>query len=332
MPSEGWPTPGAPADAPAARAYRDGHVVAEAFALDDVPALLADGALVWADATGRPDAVRRLGRELGLSEHVLEDVVGRHERPRADHHDGYVFVNAYATRYAPGTGVEVREVSAVVMPRLLLTVGAASVDLPQVVSRWEEDGEMRRHGGAGLLHGLLDVLVDEHYATAQAIDEEVDAVEDLLFDDRSQREVQERTYLLRKALVQLRRAVLPMRDVAGSLLHRDSDLVDDRIRPHYLDLYDHTLRAGEWVDSLRDLVTTMFETTLSLADHRLNVVIKKLTGWAAIIAVPTLITGFFGQNVEFPGEGAWSGLALSVASIAATAGVLYALFRRNDWI
>ena len=72
----------------------------------------------------------------------------------------------------------------------------------------------------------------------------------------------------------------------------------------YQDLYDHVLRATEWADSLRDLVTTIFETNLSLADARLNQVVKKLSAWAAIIAVPTAVTGFYGQNVPYPGFGA----------------------------
>lgn len=80
------------------------------------------------------------------------------------------------------------------------------------------------------------------------------------------------------------------------------------------------------------MVTAVFETNLTLQDHRLNIVIRKLTSWAAIIAVPTLVTGFFGQNVEFPGEGAWSGLGLSAAVIGVTSTVLYRAFKHRDWI
>jgi magnesium transporter len=100
----------------------------------------------------------------------------------------------------------------------------------------------------------------------------------------------------------------------------------------YADLYDHVLRVTEWTESLRDMVTTVFETNLSLQDARLNTVMKKLTGWAAIIAVPTAVTGWFGQNVAYPGFGKVSGLVASTVVIVGLATVLYMLFRRRNWI
>ena len=96
--------------------------------------------------------------------------------------------------------------------------------------------------------------------------------------------------------------------------------------------FDHVLRAAEWTESLRDLVTSAFETNLSLTDARLNTIMKKLAGWAAIIAVPTAITGWFGQNIPYPGFSEPLGLWLSVALIVVGVGVLYALFRARDWI
>ena len=100
----------------------------------------------------------------------------------------------------------------------------------------------------------------------------------------------------------------------------------------YADLYDHVLRASEWTESLRDMITTVFETNLSLQDARLNTVMKKLTGWAAIIAVPTAVTGWFGQNIAYPGFGERSGLIASTIVITALAGTLYVAFRRRGWI
>jgi magnesium transporter len=104
------------------------------------------------------------------------------------------------------------------------------------------------------------------------------------------------------------------------------------LAPYYEDLYDHVLRAAEWTESLRDMITSIFETNLSLSDARMNQVMKKLTSWAAIIAVPTAITGYFGQNVPYPGFSHESGFYLSIASILLVAGGLYVLFKRKDWL
>jgi len=91
-------------------------------------------------------------------------------------------------------------------------------------------------------------------------------------------------------------------------------------------------RAAEWTESLRDMISSIFETNLSLADSRLNSIMKKLTSWAAIIAVPTAITGFYGQNVPYPGFGAHWGFWVSSIVIIVIGGGLYAVFRRKDWI
>ncbi|MGH3672062.1 MAG: magnesium transporter CorA family protein, partial [Pseudonocardiaceae bacterium] len=179
----------------------------------------------------------------------------------------------------------------------------------------------------------LDYVVDGHFAAVQTLDEEIETLEDLLFDDkRSDLSVQRRSFELRKSLVRLRRVVLPMREVVNSLLRRDLHGFDEAMTPYYQDVYDHVLRATEWTESLRDLVTTILETNLTIQGNRLNVITKKVTSWAAIIAVPTAITGFYGQNVPYPGFSHESGFYASTIIIVVLSVGLYVLFRRRDWL
>src|SRR5229473_2831168 len=146
------------------------------------------------------------------------------------------------------------------------------------------------------------------------------------------KELQRRTFALRKSLVVLRRVVLPMREVLNSLLRRDLHVVDGEILPYFQDIYDHVLRATEWTESLRDLVTTILETNLTLRGNRLNVIMKQVTSWAAIIAVPTAVTGFYGQNVPYPGFGHESGLWSSIGIMVGLSLLLFIQFRRRDWL
>jgi magnesium transporter len=184
-----------------------------------------------------------------------------------------------------------------------------------------------------LLWGLLDVVVDGHFAAVQQLDEAMEGLEDLLFDERPHgAEVQRRSFELRKSLVVLRRVVLPMREVVNTLLRRDLGLVDEAIGPYFQDVYDHVLRATEWTESLRDLVSTILETNLSIQGNRLNTITKKVTSWAAIIAVPTAVTGFYGMNVPYPGFGRHSGAVTSTVLIVILSGGLYLLFKRLDWL
>ncbi|GGN03352.1 magnesium transporter [Terrabacter tumescens] len=334
--------------------WEHGKVVDEAFGLDEVSELLErDGSLIWVDLC-EPDhaGLRALADELGLDPHAVEDAVSAGERPKATRHANHTFLTVYATRLVPSddpsvsaadpeaSGRESRlrtsRISAFVLPRGVITVrGDDDVDMGQVLERWNDDPELLQLGVGALVHGLLDAVVDGHFDSIQQLDDAIEGLEDLLFDERGQvHTVQVRTYRLRKELVELRRVVLPMRDVVNAVLRHRGEL-DQRhtaLDGFYDDLYDHVLRAAEWTESLRDMVTTIFETNLSLQDARLNTVMKKLTGWAAIIAVPTAVTGWFGQNVPYPGFGRPWGVLFSAAVIAAVAVTLYGVFRRKGWI
>jgi magnesium transporter len=207
-------------------------------------------------------------------------------------------------------------------------------DMEPVVSRWDDNADLLKYGVGALVHGLLDVIVDSHFEAVQTLDDEMEGLEDELFDDRLiSGQVQRRTYDIRKDLVQLRRVILPMREVVnGVLRHRKDAGAPRELDSWYDDLYDHVLRASEWTESLRDMVTAIFETNLSLQDTRLNNVMKKLTAWAAIIAIPTAITGYFGQNVPYPGSGKEWGFVLSAVMIVGVAGLLHWSFKRRHWL
>ncbi len=123
-----------------------------------------------------------------------------------------------------------------------------------------------------------------------------------------------------------------MREVVNALMRRDLNVVDEAMIPYYQDVYDHVLRVTEWTESLRDLVNTILETHMTMQGNRMNSIMKKVTSWAAIIAVPTAITGYYGQNVPYPGFSQPAGFWLSTFSIIVISGTLYMIFRAKDWL
>ena len=329
------------------RSWRDGRVVDEDFPLSDVSERLDEpDSLVWADLCNPDhDSLMELAAELELDPHAVEDAVTAGERPKATRHATHTFLTVYATHLDPGdkgapttreSRLQVTRISAFILPRGIITVRSSDAfDMGPVLERWNEAPDLLRLGVGTLVHGLLDTVVDGHFEAIQQLDDAIEGLEDLLFDERGRtHEVQVRTYRLRKELVELRRVVLPMREVVNAVLRHRNELAERRteLDGFYDDLYDHVLRASEWTESLRDMITTVFETNLSLQDARLNTVMKKLTGWAAIIAVPTAVTGWFGQNVPYPGFGRVSGVLFSAAIIVGVATVLYTVFRRKNWI
>ena len=311
------------------------------FEFDKIADYLAeDDTLVWVDMFN-PDhaALCDLAQELGLNDWAVEDAVAARERVKATVYATHTFFTVYAVQVLD-TGVDsetvlsMHRISAFVLPQGLITVRLApDFDIDDVPKRWDELGG-QEYGVGSLVHGLLDVVVDGHFEAVEALDDYIESIEDDLFDgNASKRGFQRRTYQMRRDLVHLRRVALPMREVVNAIQHHRVDVKSAReLDPHYDDLYDHVLRVSEWTESLRDMITTVFETNLSLQDARLNTVMKKLTGWAAIIAVPTAITGFYGQNVPYPGFGAWSGFVVSTATIVLLVTVLYVAFKRHDWL
>ncbi|HWO65927.1 MAG TPA: CorA family divalent cation transporter, partial [Umezawaea sp.] len=136
---------------------------------------------------------------------------------------------------------------------------------------------------------------------------------------------------LRRNLVMLRRVELPMPDVLSALL-RDRTIATDELRPYFQDVQDHVLRVTDWTESLREMTTTLRETQLTAQGNVMNMIMKKVTSWAAIIAVPTAITGFYGQNLPYPGfEKPW-GFWVSTVAILALSGFLYLSFKKRDWL
>jgi magnesium transporter len=314
--------------------WRNG-VAQDDFDFDAVSGLLAqDDALVWVDIFDPDhDTLAALAGELGLNIWAVEDAVAPSERVKATVYATHTFFTVYAVDLA-GETLAKHRISAFVLPRGLVTVRLPPhFDIDRVVRRWDDLGG-QHHGVGALVHGLLDVVVDGHFEAVQALDDRIEELEDLLFDPPTKMpNLQRRTFELRKDLVQLRRVVLPMREVISAIQHHRVEAQHSpELDPLYTDLSDHVLRASEWTESLRDMLTTVFETNLSLQDARLNTVMKKLTGWAAIIAVPTAITGFYGQNVPFPGFAEFSGFIVSTVTIAMFSALLYVMFKRRDWL
>lgn len=318
------------------RLYRDGKVDQAGFVLADISELIVDETVaLWADfVSPGPEELALIEEELGLHHLAVEDALHNAQRPKLDRYDTHLFIAAYAVAFDAESGeLTVAEVKAFITPRALITVHGPEFDMAPVLRRWDNAPDLGSYGVAFLVWGLLDEIVDGHFATVQQLDGAIEGLEDVLFDDRPRdREVQKRSFELRKSLVLLRRVVLPMREVVNAVLRRDLHTFDPAMGPYFQDVYDHVLRATEWTESLRDLVTTILETNLSIQGNRMNLIMKKVTSWAAIIAVPTAITGFYGQNLPYPGFAAEWGFWASTGLIVVLSGGLYLAFKRRDWL
>jgi magnesium transporter len=328
------------------RVWRKGVLEEEDFPLDRVSDYLEQSdTIVWAGVPMRADELQKIADELGLDELAVEDAVEARERPKAERFPTHLFVTTYGMSLTDDLDLRTAKVSVFVLPQAIVTVHQEDFDMAPVLQVWADTPELFDYGPRGLLYGLLDVVVDGHLACLQALDDRVEEAEDRLFDEqpRSGNEIQRQTYRLRRQMTGVRKIVVPMRDVADTLLHhaelhraQDSGSPDDPAQTEMIerlrDLRDHVIRTNEWNDSLRDVVATMFETGLSLADANLNQIVRKLSGWAAIIAVPTAVSGFYGENVPYPGFGEWWGFLVSLAFTIVLGVGFYVAFKRKGWL
>jgi magnesium transporter len=322
------------------RLWIDGELQKQDFPIGDLSEYLnKPGYLAWVDICN-PERhhLMDVAAEVGLDKHYIEDAVEQHERPKASRFDTHMFVTTTAIEPDPVTGGLVgQRISAFTTAGGFITIRPDDrFDMTPVLQRWEENRHLMSHGARSLLYGLLDVIVDGYFEAVEGLDDAIEEAEDLLFDRRVSRTdaLQRHTFELRKSLVRSRRVILPMREVVNTVMHRYTAEDDHsaELVPYFEDLYDHVLRASEWTESLRDMVSTIFETNMALSDNRMNAVMKKLTAWAAIIAVPTAITSFYGQNVPYPGFGERSGFIFGTAAILIIGSGLWLSFKRRDWL
>ena len=319
------------------RVYRKGSLEAEGFPVADISEYLDEpDTVVWVDLCGpTKEQLQELAVECDLHELAVEDALGEHQRPKLDRYETHLFLSCHAVRVDAEAGcLEDTEIDAFISPRWLITVRKNDgFPVGPMLERWDRSPNLGVHGVSFLLYGLLDVVVDGYFDAIEAFDAYYEEVSEGIFADQPLEPSKQRHWFdMRRAMVRFHRLVVPMREAVSSLMRREHSVIADELYPYFQDVYDHILRVSETSDSLRDLVSTIVETNLSLRDYRQNLIVKKVSSWAAIITVPALITGYYGMNVPYPGFGAaWGAVASAVLMVLASI-ALYVLFRNRDWL
>mgnify|MGYP006352312087 CR=1 FL=1 len=319
------------------RVYCNGVLEAEGFPVADVSEHLErPDTVVWVDLFGpSKEQLHQLASELGLHELAVEDAIHAHQRPKLDRYATHLFLSTHSVRVDAEHGrLDETEVDAFINSRWLITIRKDDgFPVEPVLARWDRSPDLSVHGVGFLLYGLLDVVVDGYFDAIQAFDEYYEQVSDAMFADQPLDPAQQRHWFdMRRAMVRFHRLVVPMREAVSSLMRREHPAVTEELYPYFQDVYDHILRVSESSDSLRDLVGTIAETNLSLRDYRQNIIVKKVSSWAAIIAVPAMVTGYYGMNVPYPGSGETWGVVASTCLMAVAGFILYRVFRRHDWL
>ena len=279
-----------------------------------------------------------------LDSYAIDDVLSDREPPKVDTVHRSVVLIAALVSYDPHTDELHRDRVAVLATDRILTLVADDGVAGQLTGRLSDNSAaMAADGIAAGLHVLLDVIVHTSGKALLAMEDAADELTTSLFDDKPMnRADQLRAFRIRQSIAALRRVTAPMAeimlDLAGAASRPSadadplSDLLHGGVVRRFQDVCDHAQHAANETNTLREVLSSAYETNLALSDVHLNVIMKKLSGWAAIIAVPTLITGFFGMNVPYPGYGDGRGFLAGLVVMVLAAASLFVLFRRKDWL
>ncbi len=298
------------------------------------------------------DALDRAAGYLGIDALAIEDILGEREPMKVDWIDTSLVAVMAAVSFDAATNEMTHEpVSVLAGPRAVIILAGENQRKNLCHALDKASAAVLADGIPAALHAVIDHLVDGYSDVLREMEDEVDKLSESLFDDKPLvKQEQLNAFKLRRSLAQLRRSTGPMRDIAASLANaagraavkRGADnseptdaaeaLLGVRSVREFSDVADHAEHAAQGADSLRDVISSMYETNLALADVHLNTVMKKLTGWAAIIAVPTLITGFMGMNVPYPGFQSETGFIIAAIVMLAAVSTLFLTLRRKDWI
>jgi magnesium transporter len=306
----------------------------------DAPTLARDAAdpssLLWLDiADPDPDALALLESGLGLHPLALEDLRKRRQRTKLDTYPGQYVIVAHEAMDGGDDGRP-----ALGELHLIATSGAL------VSIHWEESPavtQVRRlfanrtpgvaDSTGSLLYTLLDTVADAYPPLMDRLSERIDSIEERIMAGESQREALAEVLAVKRQLLELRRVIAPLRDVANALLRRELEVVSIGTVPYYQDLYDHLVRVLDSIDLYRDILAAALDANLALASNNLNLVVKRLTALTVILMVPTLIAGIYGMNFRHMPELAWPlgyAFALGLMLLAVLGAV--AFFRWRDWL
>jgi magnesium transporter len=291
--------------------------------------------VVWLEVA-QPTAgeLRLLEEELALPALLIEDLREAHQRPKVDQYEDCALIVCYAARYAVGDeAMSFHEIDIVMGRDYMLTVRQQPA-LDDAALRGDmtaTDGRPLRSSSA-LAYAVLDLVVDGYFEVSDEIESRIEAIEErvwggLTSDDLTQ------AFKLQRDLVRFRRLVAPLREVLSIVVRREDGIFDDSLDEHLRDLRDHVVTVHEEIEMSRDLLTSALDGHLSLVASRRNEIMLKVSAWAAIIAVPTLIASIYGMNFVHMPELRWAaGYPFAITLMAATAVALYATFKRHGWL
>ncbi len=315
-------------------AYKDGKKIAD-VAREKIHEYLArNDCVVWvAVRDPSPQELDQLEEEFDLHPLAIEDARHGHQRPKFEEYGDSLFFVMHMIE-PDGDDLRVGEVDIFVGRNYVLSVRNRSErNFADVRARCEREPELMQHGTGYILYALIDAVVDRYFPILDTIETKLETIEELIFAGTSPRANIEALYGLKQQLMTLKHATAPLHEAIGKLYGGRVPQICTGLGEYFRDISDHLGRISQNIEGAREMVTTAISVNLSMITLQENEVTKRLAGYAALVAVPTLIAGIYGMNFEHMPELKWVwGYPLSLATMVGIDGYLFYRFRKAKWL
>jgi magnesium transporter len=292
-------------------------------------------AFVWVDLHEPSEQeLAVLSAEFELPPLAVEDAVHAHQRPKVESYGPTLFVVLKPARYVDSQEVvALSEIMLFLGEGFVVSVGhGEDTVLDKVRRSLERDPSRLRCGPLGVLHAIVDRVVDDYAVVVRGLNTDVDEIERQVFSDERTNHA-ERIHRLKSEVLEFRQAVVPLEDPLEDLATGKVAEAETTLRAYFRDVHDHLLRVSERVEAIDNLLSSALDANLAQVGVRQNEDMRKISAWVAIVALPTFIAGVFGMNFEHMPELGWLlGYPFALGLMATCCVALYVLFRRRDWL
>lgn len=315
-------------------AYRDGRKIADVAREDIHTYLERNDSILWvAVRDPGPQELDQLEEQFDLHPLAIEDARHGHQRPKFEEYGDSLFFVLHMIE-PDGEDLRVGEVDIFVAHNYVLSVRSRSErNFADVRARCEREPELMKHGTGYILYALIDAVVDRYFPILDTIETRLENIEDRIFAGTSPRANIEALYDLKQQLMTLKHATAPLLEAVGKLHGGRVPQICSGLGDYFRDVSDHLVRINQNIDAAREMVTTAISVNLSMITLQENEVTKRLAGYAALVAVPTLIAGIYGMNFEQMPELKWVwGYPLALGAMVGIDGYLFYRFRKAKWL
>lgn len=316
-------------------AYQEGKKLADIDVEDIRNYLGRPDCFVWVALRDATDAeLTTMQREFGLHDLAVEDAHHGHQRPKVEEYGDTLFVVMHSVELNAIDELHVGEVNVFVGHNFVLSVRNRSQhSLLGVRERAEREPHLLRHGAGFVLYALMDAVVDRYFPVIDAMETELEGVEEQIFVRGAARMNIEQLYGLKRRIMTVKHAVTPLMESTNKLWSGRVPAVCEGSREYFRDVYDHLVRINGTLDNLRDTIGTAIQVNLAMVTIEETETTKRLAAWAGIFAVATALAGIWGMNFERMPELKWQyGYPMALGLIALACGLLYWRFRRMGWL